>query len=97
VVVPFSSERETEQQLRAERLTACGVLELLPEAQLTAPRLAHAVEREINRDPLTISVDTGGALRSARLIANMIRDPASVTRRANGDFVSPAGGGIIDA
>jgi len=97
VVVPFSSERETEQQLRAERLTACGVLELLPEAQLTAPRLAHAVERAINRDPRTISVDTGGALRSARLIANMVRDPASVTRRANGDFVSPAGGGIIDA
>ena len=97
VVVPFSSERETEQQLRAERLTACGVLELLPEAQLTAPRLAHAVERAINRDPRTISVDTGGALCSARLIANMVRDPASVTRRANGDFVSPAGGGIIDA
>ena len=97
LVVPFASERETEQQLRAERLSACGVLQLLPEAQLTAPRLARALEHAIQYDPRTISVDTGGALRSARLIADIIRDPASVTRRTNGDFVSPAAGGIIDA
>ena len=97
VVVPFAAERETEQQLRAERLSACGVLQLLPEAQLSAPQLAHALERAIKCDPQTISVDTRGALRSARLIARIICDPASVTRRTNGDFVSPAAGGIIDA
>ena len=97
VVVPFASERETEQRLRAERLSACGVLQLLPEAQLTAPRLAHTLETAIRCDPRTISVDTGGALRSARLIANIVRDPASVTKRTNGDFVSPAAGGIIGA
>ena len=77
VVVPFASERETEQRLRAERLAACGVLELLPENQLTAARLTLAVERAIERDPRTISVDMGGARRSARLIANMIRDTES--------------------
>ena len=77
VVVPFASERETEQRLRAERLAACGVLELLPENQLTAARLTLAVERAIERDPRTISVDLGGARRSARLIANMIRDTES--------------------
>lgn len=97
VVVPFASERETEQRLRAERLAACGVLELLPEAQLTAARLANALERAIERNPRTTSVDTGGARRSAYLIANIIRAPASVTGRANGDFVSRAAGGIIDA
>ena len=96
VVVPFASERETEQQLRAERLSACGVLQLLPETQLTASRLAHALERAIKCDPRTISIDTDGAVRSARLIANIIRDPASVSRRTNGDFVSPAAGCIID-
>jgi len=78
VVVPFASERETEQQLRAERLAACGVLELLPEAQLTPARLAHAIERAIERDSRAISVDTGGARRSAQIIANTIRDPASL-------------------
>jgi predicted glycosyltransferase len=95
VVVPFASERETEQQLRAERLAACGVLELLPETQLTAAELARAIERAIKRDRRVISVDTGGARRSARLIANMIRDPARITGRINRDFISQFAGGII--
>jgi predicted glycosyltransferase len=84
VVVPFASERETEQRLRAERLAASGVLELLPETRLTAARLTRAIERAIERDPQTISVDTGGARRAARLIANIIHDPASVTGCTNG-------------
>jgi predicted glycosyltransferase len=79
VVVPFASERETEQQLRAERLVTHGVLELVPEADLTPARLARAIERAIERGPGAISVDTGGARRSARLIANLIHDPASST------------------
>ena len=82
VVVPFASERETEQHLRAERLATLGVLELVPETDLTPVRLARAIERAIARGPGAISVDTGGAHRSARLIANLIRDPASVTTRA---------------
>src|SRR6516162_26144 len=82
VVVPFALERETEQQLRAERLATRGVLELVPETDLTSVRLARAIERAIKRGPVAISVDTGGARRSARLIANLIRDPASVTTRA---------------
>ena len=35
VVVPFASGRETEQSLRAERLAACGVLELVPDNGLS--------------------------------------------------------------
>jgi predicted glycosyltransferase len=97
VVVPFASERETEQQLRAERLAACGVLELLPETQLTAAELARAIERAIKRDRRTISVDMGGARCSAHLIANMLRDPESITGQINRDFVSQFAGGIIDA
>jgi predicted glycosyltransferase len=81
VVVPFASERETEQQLRAERLATRGVLELVPETDLTPLRLARTIERAIKRGPRAISVDTGGARRSARLIANLIRDPASVSAR----------------
>jgi len=81
VVAPFASERETEQQLRAERLAMRGVLELVPETDLTPVRLARSIERAIKRGPRVISVDTGGAHCSARLIANLIRDPASVTAR----------------
>jgi len=96
VVVPFASERETEQQLRAERLAAQGVLELVPETELTPARLAHAIERAIECDPGTISVDTGGARRIADLIASIIRDSVSGTRRVDGDFILRSVGGIIN-
>jgi predicted glycosyltransferase len=82
VVVPFASERETEQQLRAERLASHGVLGLVPESDLTPVRLARAIERAVERGPGAISVDTGGAQCSARLIASIISDPASVATRA---------------
>jgi predicted glycosyltransferase len=101
VVVPFAAERETEQQLRAERLAGRAVLELVPETDLTPGRLAGAIERAIERGPRAISIDTGGAHCSARLIANLIRDPASVTARAglmsrseNGAPLLSAGGNL---
>ena len=75
VVVPFASGRETEQSLRAQRLAARGVLELVPENQLSPGRLASAIDRAIFARPATIAIDTGGAQRSARLIADMIRSP----------------------
>jgi predicted glycosyltransferase len=75
VVVPFASGRETEQSLRAERLAARGVLELLPENRLSPERLASAIDRAISARPAKIAFDTGGARRTARLIAGMIRSP----------------------
>lgn len=81
VVVPFASERETEQQLRAERLAALGVLQLVSESDLTPDRLARAIERAVERGPETIAVRTGGARCAARLIASMISDPASASLR----------------
>jgi predicted glycosyltransferase len=73
VVVPFAAERETEQQLRAERLAAFGVVELVPENDLSPARLTLAIERAADREPPTIAIDTNGAHRAARLIADMIR------------------------
>jgi predicted glycosyltransferase len=78
VVVPFASERETEQRLRAERLAARGVLELVDEVDLTPDRLSRAVERAIERGPGSMRVRTGGAPRAASLIGDMIRDPTRV-------------------
>ena len=73
VVVPFAAERETEQQLRAERLAARGVLELVPEAELSPARLAFAIERAVGAAPQRIPIDTDGARRTAGLIADMVR------------------------
>jgi predicted glycosyltransferase len=75
VVVPFASGHETEQRLRAERLAARGVLELLPENRLSPERLASAIDRAIFARPATIAIDTGGARRTARTMAEMIRSP----------------------
>jgi predicted glycosyltransferase len=80
VVVPFALGRETEQRLRAGRLAAHGVLELVDEAALTSDRLSHAIERAIERGPRTISVHTDGARCSAAVISDIIRDPARVNQ-----------------
>jgi predicted glycosyltransferase len=73
VLVPFAAGRETEQLLRAERLAAKGVVEIVAERDLSPDRLALAIERAIAAGPARLSVDIGGARRSARLVARLIR------------------------
>ncbi len=70
--MPFAAERETEQLTRAERLMALGAAELVREDELTAPRLAAAIERAAAREPLAVAIDTAGAARSARLVAALV-------------------------
>src|SRR5215472_6854100 len=57
VVVPFASERETEQSLRAGRLAARGVIELVGGDQLSPERLGSAIDRAIAARPATIAID----------------------------------------
>src|SRR6516225_12360001 len=73
VVVPFASARETEQSLRAERLAARGVLELVRERDLSPERLARAIDRAMARGPGTIAIDIGGARRTATLIRGIMQ------------------------
>jgi predicted glycosyltransferase len=91
VVVPFAAGRETEQQLRAERLAAKGVLEMVDERDLSPGRLAEAIERAIIAPPAALSVDTGGASRTARLLAAMIKGGSGSVHR----FATPAGEDMI--
>jgi predicted glycosyltransferase len=78
VLVPFAAERETEQSLRAERLAALGAVEMLREDRLATSSLAAAILRAASRDPAPVAIDTGGAARSARIIAEILsnRDTA---------------------
>jgi predicted glycosyltransferase len=73
VVVPFAAERETEQSLRAERLASRGALELVRESELSPEGLAGAIDRALDREPKAVAIDTGGARRTAAVIAEMIR------------------------
>ena len=77
VVVPFATGRETEQNLRAQRLAARGAVEVIAPDELSPERLALAIDRAIATRRAIVSIDTGGARRSAELIANMIRSPQS--------------------
>jgi predicted glycosyltransferase len=72
VLVPFAAERETEQLMRAERLTALGAAELVRESELTPTNLAAAIERAAGRSPPALAIDTAGATRSARLIGALV-------------------------
>jgi predicted glycosyltransferase len=82
VVVPFASERETEQSLRAEALAARGIVELVRESELSPERLAGAIDRAIAHGPGAIAIDTAGARRTATLIAGMMRSPTNAGTRA---------------
>ena len=72
VLVPFSAERETEQLVRAEHLARLGAAELVRENELTPGHLAAAIERAAARDAVPLTVDMGGAARSAAEIARLI-------------------------
>jgi predicted glycosyltransferase len=73
VVVPFAAGQETEQGLRAERLAARGILELVREEELSPENLASAIARAVSKERVPFVIDTAGASRSAALIAEMIR------------------------
>ena len=72
VLVPFAAGRETEQLLRAERLAALGAAELVRECELSASGAASGDRTRRLASAPELVIDTGGAARSARLIAGMI-------------------------
>ena len=69
VVVPYAGGLETEQTLRAERLSARGVLHVLDEAALTPESVAAAIERARTQPPARLgALDTSGADVAPRLL-----------------------------
>jgi predicted glycosyltransferase len=95
VVVPFAAQRETEQSLRAERLAARGAIGLVRESELSPERLADAIDHAIIRGPGSVAIDTGGARRTAAVMAALIRLPASMTRYGVEDFQLRGTGDMI--
>jgi predicted glycosyltransferase len=89
VLVPFAAERETEQLMRAERLMALGVAELVRESELTPANLAAAIEHAAARVPPALAIDTAGAMRSARLIAALVagRAAAELAGKMGNDMI----------
>ena len=82
VLVPFEVDHETEQRLRAERLTALGLADILPEADLSPQNLADAIRHGLTRAPSpspSLSID--GARRSVA-VAESLAHPGPALHRA---------------
>ena len=73
VLVPFATERETEQMRRAEALAGRGLVQMVPPDTLDGPTLAAAIERALSGPSLRsrprIGVD--GARATAALLARL--------------------------
>lgn len=75
ILIPFVADGETEQTVRAERLQALGLAEILPEKGLTSAHVKEAVEKALaapRRGP--VSLDLDGAEKTAGIIRSMIAE-----------------------
>ena len=71
VVVPFAGKDETEQSMRAERLSELGLARLIHEQDLTVDTLASAIARPLAAPP-DRNLDLEGAAETARLLRERV-------------------------
>ncbi len=70
VLVPFETATETEQRIRAQRLTGLGLAETVWGTELTPSSLARAIDRVLSQPRVRRpALDLDGAAATARLIA----------------------------
>jgi predicted glycosyltransferase len=83
VVVPYEGTGD-EQPLRARLLADRGVLDVVPAAECTPPRLAAAMEAALARPdfPAPALVDLDGATRAAALLGEMLDGVARARAQA---------------
>jgi predicted glycosyltransferase len=75
VLVPFATEGETEQTQRAAAMAARGWAQVVPEAELSAERLAGAIERASAASRRGIGVlDCAGAEQTARVVERLLAE-----------------------
>ncbi|EJZ19262.1 glycosyl transferase (plasmid) [Rhizobium sp. Pop5] len=75
ILIPFVAGGETEQTVRAERLQALGLADILPEKGLTPDHVKEAVEKALaapRRGPMQLDLE--GAEKTAAIIRSMIAE-----------------------
>ena len=74
VLVPFEAGHETEQRLRAERLKALGMAEVIPEEELSPETLVSAIRKALPRQPSAAApISLDGARRSVGIAEDIFR------------------------
>lgn len=76
VMVPFGTAKETEQRVRARRLSERGLAELVEEEALDGGTLAAALDRALARGPAVPPLRRDGAAVTAALLARWLEEPA---------------------
>lgn len=72
VLVPFEAGHETEQRMRAERLKALGLAEIVPEESLSPQKLAEAIRHGLSRTSLPApSIALDGARESVSIAESL--------------------------
>ncbi|WP_138331568.1 glycosyltransferase family protein [Rhizobium indicum] len=75
ILIPFVAGGETEQTVRAERLQALGLADILPENGLTSGHVKEAVEKALASQPRgPVLLDLDGAEKTAGIIRSMIAE-----------------------
>ncbi|MGO4526220.1 glycosyltransferase [Microvirga sp. 2MCAF35] len=81
VLVPFEAGNETEQRLRAERLAALGLAEIVPEAELSPRNLADAIWRGLARPPSPApAISLNGAMQTVALAESLLSSGPAIHR-----------------
>jgi predicted glycosyltransferase len=74
LVVPFAEASETEQTLRARRLAAMGLLDLVETDALEPGPFAAAIDRAAARSRPVVRLNFDGAMQTARLLLKLAED-----------------------
>lgn len=86
VLVPFETDAETEQWIRAERVASLGLAAVVREKELTPSTLARAVDLALARPPgARAGFDFDGVAKSARIV----RELADRSAESCGEAGSP--------
>ncbi len=72
VLVPFAAKGETEQTVRAERMAAAGLAQIVREDGMTPERLAAAVGAAWAAPQPDVHIGVAGAGESARIISESV-------------------------
>lgn len=80
VLVPFETASETEQSLRAERLSNMGLAQTISEADLSPESLAKAVDAVLDRPPpQVIDINLDGLANTVKFVQDLLA-PEPVAR-----------------
>jgi predicted glycosyltransferase len=74
VLIPRVHVRE-EQTLRADRLAARGLVDLLHPRDLTPRRLAHAIQDALAAAPPAVDLNLNGLARASQAISSFLDNP----------------------